>query len=57
MAAICERAIQLLKACFIKTNSNLVKTLKNCKDLKNRFSRYCDSDKAELYPSAYGAIL
>lgn len=57
MAFICERVVQLLKACFIKTNSNLVKTLKNCKDLKSRFSRYSESEKAELYPSVLGTIL
>lgn len=40
---ICERLINLIKNCFIKIPSNIVKTLKNCKDIKNRFGSYIES--------------
>lgn len=37
---ICERMIILLKATYIKPQANVVKTLKNCKDIRTKYHKY-----------------
>ena len=37
---ICERMVTLLKACGMKSQGNMVKTLKICKDLKAKYAQY-----------------
>lgn len=37
---ICERVIILLKVTCIKPQANVVKTLKNCKDIKTKYGNY-----------------
>lgn len=56
IAAICERMIQLVKLCCIKTTSNLVKTLKICKDLRTKYAHLAEADESR-FPAEYGSCI
>jgi len=49
--------VVVLKACGMKSQTNMVKTLKICKDVKAKYASYRDPDPQGLLPDRYKEVL
>ena len=49
--------VAVLKACGMKSQTNMVKTLKICKDIKAKYSSYRDPEPQGLLPERYKEVL